>query len=401
MIKPTILVATTTRWVPTARLVMALAEAGFNVEALCPSNHPLNTTGIARRSHIYNGIRPLGSFGSAIRAASPDLIVPGDDLATKHLHRLHDLGMGRECDGAMICALIERSLGAHENFPIVFARAPFLELARELGLRAPFTEVIRGSDDLRTWASDTGFPLVLKSNGTSGGDGVKIVHNLEEAERAFRSLAAPPLLARAAKRTLLDRDSTLLAPSLLRRRSVVNAQVFIRGHEATSAIVCWNGAVLASLHFDVIHKAKPTGHATVLRTFDNDEMSAAVERLVDRLHLSGFYGFDFMLDAETGNAHLIEINPRSTQAGHLTLGLGRDLPAALYATVTGEVIKPAPKTTDNDIIALFPQEWIRDAASPVLRSGYHDVPWQEPGLVRACVLSHRTQRAWYSSQGRT
>jgi hypothetical protein len=34
---------------------------------------------------------------------------------------------------------------------------------------------------------------------------------------------------------------------------------------------------------------------------------------------------------------------------------------------------------------LFPQEWLRDPSSPYLHSGYHDVPWDQPDLVRACV----------------
>ena len=61
-----------------------------------------------------------------------------------------------------------------------------------------------------------------------------------------------------------------------------------------------------------------------------------------------------MLEAHTGNAHLIEINPRATQVGHLALGPGRDLPAALYAALSGICPPAAPKVTENDTIALFP-----------------------------------------------
>src|SRR5438094_7507075 len=127
-------------------------------------------------------------------------------------------------------------------------------------------------------------------------------------------------------------------------------------------------------------------------------MSVAVERMVRRLNLSGVHGFDFLLEAHTGNAYLIEINPRATQVGHLALGPGRDLPAALYATLAGKAVESAPKATEKDTIALFPQEWMRDPESAFLRSGYHDVPWEERELVRACVRRNRKQRAWYSQQ---
>jgi hypothetical protein len=105
-----------------------------------------------------------------------------------------------------------------------------------------------------------------------------------------------------------------------------------------------------------------------------------------------------MLEKETGNAYLIEINARATQIGHLALGPGRDLPAALYAAVTGNMVQPAPKLTEKDTIALFPQEWLRNPKSPFLESGYHDVPWEEPELVRTCIRKSRKWTIWKPHQ---
>jgi hypothetical protein len=127
-------------------------------------------------------------------------------------------------------------------------------------------------------------------------------------------------------------------------------------------------------------------------------MSTAAEKMARRLELSGLHGFDFMLEAATGNAYLIEINPRATQVGHLTLGPGRDLPAALSAAVSGEVVQAAPKVTENDTIALFPQEWIRNPESPFLQTGYHDVPWEEPDLIRVSLSRRWKRNVWYSQE---
>ena len=389
--KPTVLVAATSHWFPTARLAMALANAGCIVEAVCPPRHPLCQTSAVRRTHTYRGLAPLMSLAAAIAAAKPDLIIPGDDLSTRHLHHLHRQESARGQNGAQACALIERSFGSPESFPIVYQRAAFMRIAEEEGVRAPKTGVIANLEDLRRWTTQMGFPVVLKADGTSGGVGVRIVQTLEDAERAFRALQAPPLLARAAKRALVDQDKTLVWPSLLRRRSVVSAQSMVEGHEATSTVACWQGSVVASLHFEVINKRSSSGPATVMRWIDHAEMSSAVEKMVRRLNLSGLHGFDFMLEAQTGQAYLIEINPRTTQVGHLTLGPGRDLPAALCATMSGSSVQPAAKVTENDTITLFPQEWMRDPASPFLRSSYHDVPWEEPELIRACVRHARKQ----------
>jgi len=119
---------------------------------------------------------------------------------------------------------------------------------------------------------------------------------------------------------------------------------------------------------------------------------------VKRLALSGLHGFDFMLEADTDNAYLIEINPRATQVGHLALGPGQDIPAAITAVVSGTDIQAATKVTQNDTIVLIPQEWIRNPDSPYIRSGYHDVPWEEPELVRDCINRRNQQNSWYSWQ---
>jgi predicted ATP-grasp superfamily ATP-dependent carboligase len=382
-VKPSVLIATTSRWFPTARLAAALASAGCSVDAVCPTGHPMTNLRGMRKTYTFRGLTALRSFAEAICTTQPDLIVPGDDLATCHLHSLYQRELRRGQTRDSICALIERSLGSSESFPVVYARTAFIDLAREAGVRAPKTEVIANGSALKRWVTSVGLPTVLKANGTSGGDGVRVVHTPEEAEQAFRTLQAPPFLLRAMKRAVVDRDKTLLWPSLFRQRHVVNAQEFVPGCEATSAVACRNGTVLASLHFEVINKRDAAGPSSVVRLIEHAEMSAAVETMVRRLNLSGLHGFDFMLEAHTGHAYLIEINPRATQVGHLTLGAGRDLPAALYAALSGAELRTAPRITENDTIALFPQEWMRDPASPFLKSAYHDVPWNEPELLRA------------------
>jgi biotin carboxylase len=98
-------------------------------------------------------------------------------------------------------------------------------------------------------------------------------------------------------------------------------------------------------------------------------MTLAAEKTIRRLGLSGLHGFDFMLEANTGNAYLIEINARTTQVGHLTLGSGRDLPAALYSAVSNEALR--------------------------LIAAYHDVPWQESELVRTCIQIRPKRKSWY------
>jgi hypothetical protein len=111
-------------------------------------------------------------------------------------------------------------------------------------------------------------------------------------------------------------------------------------------------------------------------------MKAAAQAIVRHLGLSGMCGFDFMLDDASGEAHLIEINPRATQINHLRLGVGYDLPNALRLALEG-LPQPIPAPVAELDIALFPQEWSRDRKSVHLfATGYDDVPYEEPELLR-------------------
>ena len=80
------------------------------------------------------------------------------------------------------------------------------------------------------------------------------------------------------------------------------------------------------------------------------------------------------------------------------LGTHHDLPVALSAMAGGEPIPATKRISDKDFIALFPQEWQSDPTSPFIATAYHDVPWQEPRLVKACIDFYSAQRAWYSSR---
>lgn len=302
----------------------------------------------------------------------------------------------RETEAGGMARLIEESLGDPASFAAIRARSVTMRIAREEGVHVPETARIDSLEGLRAWLVEHGFPSLLKSDGTSGGLGVKSVFNFEEAVSCFNKLNAPPLIARMIKRAVIDRDLTLIVPTLLRRVPVVNVQKFVSGREATSAVACWKGRVLASIHVEVIRTTREKGPASVVKRIDSGSIDWSVEAMVSRLGLSGLCGFDFILEEGTDNPYLIEINPRATQTCHLGLGAGRDLTASLYAELAGESVVRARTVTDKPTIALFPQEWQSNPSSQYLRTAYHDVPWEEPELVRMCIRDKGQVVRWYS-----
>jgi hypothetical protein len=104
----------------------------------------------------------------------------------------------------------------------------------------------------------------------------------------------------------------------------------------------------------VVAKSPARGPATVVRVIDHPAMAEAARRMVRRLGLSGFSGFDFII-AETGEPVLLELNPRLTPTSHLLVEDGHRRERTLV---------------------LFPAE--HPAGVP---EGVMDVPVRAPSLV--------------------
>ena len=151
---------------------------------------------------------------------------------------------------------------------------------------------------------------------------------------------------------------------------------------------------------EVVQGHPKFGIATVVRLVDGASMVAAARSIARRLHLSGMYGFDFVLDEKDGLSKLIEINPRATQINHLALDGGVGLPSALSDALGGARSKASPEAPSSREVALFPQEWRRDPKSPFLTSAFHDVPYDEPELLRhygyATPPASLARAAWIS-----
>ena len=135
--------------------------------------------------------------------------------------------------------------------------------------------------------------------------------------------------------------------------------------------MCRQGKVLAGLSVEALQTSRPAGPASVVRIIDSPDMTEATARLVKRLGLSGFVGFDFMIHAGSGRAYLLEMNGRPTPICHIALDRSTDMISALGEpfTVTRRALN-----IDSPIIALFPEEIWRDPDSHYLRSACHDVP---------------------------
>ena len=386
--QPLVLIAAAKWWPLSARLASALQRHGCCVRAVCPAEHPLTHVSGIQYIYRYRGISSLSSLRRALKKCRPDVVIPCDDGVVAQLHELHELDPS-------LRSLIEYSLGPAESFRVVESRYHFLNTALELGIRVPRTRRVVSAADLSAWHADISSAAVLKVDGESGGNGVRIAHSLDESFAAWQELQAPYGFATAWKRLLIDRDPLALWLRRRQRRQDVTVQEFIAGRPANSMVVCWRGKLLSSVSVVVVAAQGPTGAATIVRVIHNERMRQAAELVVSRLSLSGFYGLDFVIESGTGAPVLIEMNPRCTQLGHVELAGKGCLAGVLSAAMRGEPRPLVQNPIPSDQIALFPQALAAgEVCRPYIDASYHDVPSEEPRLMSELMLESWPHRRW-------
>jgi glutathione synthase/RimK-type ligase-like ATP-grasp enzyme len=382
-----ILVIATQNSALAARISTALVDAGFRVAALAPRGHPVRRSRKIQNRFAYH-IRPrLKSIIRAIDRWCPELLVCTDDLAVRELQALHQrTAASKNNSQRRICELIELSLGPPSSFLAMRNKSDFLARVEIEGLRCPRTMVIPATRVFDSVPAELAYPIVVKADQSYGGLCVRVVNSEADLRAAVWELQTPStwrLIFRRFFGAILGSEA--LGPLLLPLRRTISLQQYITGRPGNRAAICWKGKVLAGISVEVVQLTHEYGPASVVRIIDHPEMAMIAEHMVKSLGLSGFVGFDFVLDS-SNQAWIIEMNPRVTPTCHFSLTDGTNLAGSLYRQMTGlqplSGLAPIPR----GLIALFPQELVRSSLSEYLQSCWHDVPWNEPELVR-CVLN--------------
>ena len=392
--QPQILVFATTRWQLAARIAINFADRGCRVDALVPRGHPAECVGSVREVHRFLPLTPLASLLAALEEMKPDLVVPCDDAAALLLHALHRRCIEQPPPPVGLPALLERSLGNVDACVLAGSRSRFMELARASGVRTPPSANVRSLEELREWTREHALPLVLKSDYSFGGQGVALARQWSEVETAWATLKRRPGVGESIMRALLERDSDRLRDWCRPPVDALTVQVAIDGQPANRAVACWEGEVLAGVSVEAMRTQHATGPATVVRFVNHAEMEDTASRLVRQLGVSGLVGFDFMVEAATGAAHLIEMNVRATPACHLPSSHGAALTASLLARLRGERPPRLRPRFAAGVVVMFPGEFRTNPGSPYLQAAGHDVPWEHPALVRDGLEPPWSERGW-------
>lgn len=373
----TALIAASTWWAAPALLARRLTRLGFSVVAICPKGHPLHFTNAVAQVFSYPPIRPAGALARAISIYRPELIVPCDDRAAKHLHELAKAAR----PGTAVANTLHQQLGDPRSHQLLQTRAGLMALAGTLGIAVPETMLCSKLADLNGCNFD--LPWVVKTSGSWGGMGVRFVSTREAARRAVDSLLRPLDATRAIKRLLVNRDPYWLLPWLERTVPEVIVQRFVDGTPANIAVACQNGKLLGSMAAKVLGSTGTAGPAQLVQIIDHLGMTQAAALLAQSLGLSGLHGFDFILD-RAGRAWLIELNPRATQLSHVAADDRSSVAEILALTKLDRPVPDQPPLPAGQTVAFFPGAWC--SASPTAaQSTFQDVPWDEPDLMAELV----------------
>jgi hypothetical protein len=362
------------------RLVKPLEEAGFAVAALAPPNDALTLTSYLKRHYalddLKNARRIEAALAEAMRDWRPSFVIPGDERAVAFLHALlrrAEKGERLPLDARSLSTLAA-SLGDANHHNSLLMKSETVALARRLALRTPESASASSTQEAEALALRIGFPVYVKQSFSWAGQGVIRCDTPQDVANAFASMQPRGgSLLYAGARRLLRRDWYPVG-------SKIDIQQAIAGTPAFFAAFAWKGRMLAGFAGFVERSSSANGPSCVVRLAAHEEMAQASSALIAATRATGFIGFDFMIEDATGDAYLLECNPRPVQVCHLGARIGVDLSAALATAMQGGATA-CPTAEGEEIVALFPQEWRRDPAALADFPGFVDAPLNDPALL--------------------
>jgi biotin carboxylase len=372
---PTVLVATIgMEYVAPARMPRELKRAGFRVAMLAPEGAWATRTQYLDMLAHMTSSASLATWADVMlqlhNKIQPTYVLPGDDATMRALMTIA-AGADDVPSAARdaILPLIVRSLGEPAHYLASVDKAGLVAIARRAGIDVPPGEAVNALEDALAVARDLGYPVILRPSVGTASRGVSMCDDEAALRGAFAALPAPTRwTSRALARALVQRVLT--------------------GVIRTRAFVAWQGRELAGCTREGIERwPNALGAGSVTRYVRDAPIADANARLVTALGMSGFGGASYIVDPANGRACLIEINRRIVPATHAARHAGVDLAAAFMCAVRGDAW-PGPADTPPGremTMTLFPQEWLRDRASPHFAKAPTDAPWDDPRLFAAML----------------
>lgn len=377
MIKKILIIALNENWTGISRLPFGLERAGFDVFALCPKKSFLAKTRFLKDSILYPTFTYSRSkiiylwmiFG--ILFFDPDLIVPGDEDTILALQNLSFLLDKIPFIFSKLAELIRNSLPSQEFDSIVLAKSEFQKKCQEWGIRTPKNIVVSSEEMAVHEAFKMGYPVVLKYDSGYGGSGVFICQSEADVRKYFS--------ARRKFGTILKK---IFFVSIFTIDNNISLQEYIDGDIGQAPFCAYKGLVYATNPMLRL-KTYPgkTGPASVSRGFENEDIDQFVKIAAQKLCYTGFGSLEYMVEKKTQKLFVIELNPRPTPTCHMSSDIVTNDLCEMFYKGINSLPREFKKFTPY-VVAMFPGEKRRDPHSPYLTENYHDIPLNDPELLK-------------------
>lgn len=380
-----ILIVSTNKWPSAGQLALALVRVGFQVAVICPANSPVQLIKNIHAHFYYQSWKSLTSIKSAIAEWEPNLLICTDDIALHELHKLHFKSSKRidKKYNKQFVELIEHSIGDKSTFATTKSKSELTLLARSIGIRCPYTTVVDNNYTLKQEIENIVYPVMVKADGSWGGRGVRPANNRNELLSAIPELSLPFNWPNPLKRLIARTLQGFFFRWNAGWPHKMSVQQSLVGRPANRAVVCWRGKIIAGVSMEAVATSSKFGPTTIGKIINHSEIAVSAETIVAKLSLSGFIGFDFVIDHDN-RAWLLEMNARATPTCHLCTAIP-SLPGSLFTELTGTKPKAEVRLLQQDTVAIFPAE-------PQQAWGCGtDIPHEEPGFVNACPKFETTK----------
>ena len=295
-------------------LVRSLAKRGLNVCVGVDPRSGMTRFSRAMRAHFRHPNFELDPEGfiealeSAIEYYKPEVYLPSEEeilVVARNADRLRRLGTLLPIDHI-------------DNLDLLDNKRRLTELAATLGIPTPLTVAPATSEDVVSFAQRAGKLIVLKVVRSSGARGVFFI-------------PADGLLGAVEK--LVGQGRLQYGDFIL--------QSFVEGIGYGVSLLLCNGEVRAKFTHRRIREKWHTGGPSTVRISDTHEMLE--DYAVRLLKAVGFHGVamvEFRDNAETGEAWLLEVNPRFWGSLGLAIAAGVDFPYLLYRMARDGDVEP-------------------------------------------------------------
>ncbi len=377
-----LIIALNENWSGISRLPSGLSRHGIKVFALCPENSFIAKTKFLSSALLYKTFTYSRSkiiylrIIHAIKHFKPDFIIPGDEdtlLALQNVANLcQSFGLFKDVKN-----VIRQSLPSAEFDHLVLSKSDLQTKCVEWGVRTPKNKIVKNLDEALLVAKEFQYPVVIKHDSGYGGSGVVICDNENELKTHFDKIENISLLSKI-KAEIKD----LFFVSILRPNGLISIQEFIKGEIGQSPFCAFNGEVIATNPMKRLHTYPgKTGPASVSEGIEDSDIINFVKIIAKNLNYNGFGSVEYMIDEKTKKLHVIELNPRPTPTCHIPSPyVTNDLSEAFAFGLRKIPFKQ--KVYSPFTIAMFPGEKKRDSKSPFLTSSYHDIPVNDPELLK-------------------